>query len=210
MSKSQWHILQLSDTHFLENADNKLFNLNTHQTFVSVIDKIKQSSIKPDYILLTGDLSHDGSQASYQRLANFIDALKTPVFYLPGNHDVQPNIHDYLSSQFIQNKSLIEIGNWRILLLDSTVPDTNFGYLSLAQLERLEKTLSTTTNHPVLIAMHHHLLFDDRFKNTYEVINSDEFFKILDKFKHVKAVIYGHVHQVIELTRNSVTYLSWI
>lgn len=208
MPKSQWHILQLSDTHFLENADDKLYDLNTHHTFSSVIDKIKQSTLKPDYILLTGDLSHDGSKASYQRLANFIDELKIPTFYLPGNHDVQPNIHDYLPSQFIQNKTLVEIGSWRILLLDSTIPNETPGYISTAQLQSLENTLAKMADNSVLIAIHHHLLFDEHFENTYEIKNSAAFFDILDKFKNVKAVIYGHVHQIIEIKRNRVHYLS--
>ena len=64
-------------------------------------ERSKSLEIKPDIILLTGDLTFKGSDEEYNKFALFIEKLykwldvKPPVICVPGNHDLnRPNMDD--------------------------------------------------------------------------------------------------------------------
>ena len=82
-------LLQLTDPHLGALAAETLIGLNTEESFKDVLSLIRDSGIDYDLIIGTGDISNDGSVASYQR---FIDAVREylpniPLAWLPGNHD---------------------------------------------------------------------------------------------------------------------------
>jgi Icc protein len=40
------------------------------------------------------------------------------------------------------------------------------------------------------------------------VSNADQFFEVLDSFEHVRGVLWGHIHQVIDQQRNGVRFMA--
>ena len=61
--------------------------------FDEMLDRIK-SELKPDLVLLTGDLSKDGEVVSHQHVVSKLDELRDagiPVLVIPGNHDYGQN-----------------------------------------------------------------------------------------------------------------------
>lgn len=61
--------------------------------FDEMLERIK-SELKPDLVLLTGDLSKDGEVVSHQHVVSKLDELRDagiPVLVIPGNHDYGQN-----------------------------------------------------------------------------------------------------------------------
>jgi len=78
--------IQLTDTHLSLNSHTELLQVNTEDSFKAVVALLnKRSDI--DLLLLTGDLSQDGSEAAYERIAQILKRLTMPIYCLPGNHD---------------------------------------------------------------------------------------------------------------------------
>lgn len=201
-------IVQLSDCHLFESDQGKLLGLNTEFSLGKVLELIEREQPAVDAYLATGDLSQDASAASYQRFHQHMSRFEAPVYLLPGNHD--ENVA--MTSQ--QDAShccplIIEIGEWRIILLDSTVPGEVPGNFAEDQLVFLQGALEQTKGQPVMVCMHHQPVkvgcpwLDDQI-----IGNADALFEILDQYQHVKAIVWGHVHQVYEGERQGVRLYS--
>ncbi|HSX71405.1 MAG TPA: metallophosphoesterase, partial [Pseudomonas sp.] len=59
-------LVQLSDSHLFAEPDGKLLGMNTHDSLEKVVEQVRAEQQDIDLILATGDLSQDGSVASYR------------------------------------------------------------------------------------------------------------------------------------------------
>ena len=80
-------LVQLTDSHLFAEADGKLLGLNTGDSLARVVGLAVAEQPRIDLILATGDLSQDGSVASYQRFRQLAERIEAPARWCPGNHD---------------------------------------------------------------------------------------------------------------------------
>ena len=78
-------IIHISDIH-LENHGLPIWNTDTKLHFDKAIKKI-QTMDNIDAIIISGDLSNDGSAWSYNYIDNLLAKTNIPTFCCPGNHD---------------------------------------------------------------------------------------------------------------------------
>lgn len=186
-------VVQLTDPHLFASTEGKLLNVNTHHSLKGVLDEIVQQQAKLDWVLATGDISQDGSQAAYQRFKEMTEALPASVGCLPGNHDDRDAFHQALRGH---THPIIDLGNWRVIMLDTSIPNSNAGNLADDQLELLRTSVNQAGSRHVLVAMHHNPVpVDSPWLDTMMVANADQLFQTLQQLPQVKAVIWGHVHQ---------------
>jgi 3',5'-cyclic-AMP phosphodiesterase len=203
-----FRLLQLTDTHLFGQSDGKLLGLPTHISLGRIVDRILARSTRPDLILLTGDLSQDGSAESYDQLSTLLAPLKLPTYWLPGNHDSVETMTRSLSSPIFQAEKRFVSQGWQFILLNSQIPGEVSGRLSAATLGDLTRQLEQN-NQPTTIAFHHppvHL--QSAWLDNSALQNPDELFAVIDRFPQVKLVLFGHIHQEICQKRQGVTYLS--
>lgn len=82
---SDLRIVHLSDLHIARDG-NEIWGTDTLSHFHQAIDII--SSLKDiNAIIVTGDLSNDGSSWSYNYIIDCLKQLEIPTFCCPGNHD---------------------------------------------------------------------------------------------------------------------------
>ena len=86
--KTDLLIIQISDCHLPADTGQQYRGINPHKNLKRLMRKVK--ALRPDLILATGDLSEDGSRASYRLLKRYLKLHDTPVLALPGNHDDAP------------------------------------------------------------------------------------------------------------------------
>ena len=113
-------LVQLTDSHLFADADGSLLGLNTAQSLQQVVDKARAEQGQVDLLLGTGDLAQDGSVAAYQRFRQVSEPLCANARWLPGNHDRLAQMREAT----VQTRLLdpvVDIGNWRIILLNSQV-----------------------------------------------------------------------------------------
>jgi len=203
-------ILQLTDTHLFAEPGGRLGGVDVDASLAAVIEHAVSAHPLADLVLATGDLVHEETAASYERLAGYLARLQRPVFCLPGNHEdkgllagqcrVSPHLRD--------DKEVI-VGDWRILLLDSAQPPEPGGYLPEAELALLEQALAADPDRPTLVALHHPpVSIGSPWMDAMSVANADELFAVLDRYGGVRAVVFGHIHQRFETTRAGVRYLG--
>ncbi len=205
---SPLQLVQLTDTHLFAELDQKLLGLSTADSLTAVVEQISQLSPRPDLALLTGDLSQDGSLASYQHLLDRLQTLKLPLHWLPGNHDDLSAMQAVLTSPLCSDARSFSVGGWQFLLLDSQVEAKVYGELSPEALDWLEQELQNAS-HPTLIALHHPpFSIESSWLDKSSLRNSEALLAILDRHPQVKLVVCGHVHQEFSYQRHGITYLS--
>lgn len=202
-------VVQITDPHLYKNDDGKLLGLTTAESFNAVVDSVKLLPSTPDLMLVTGDISQDGTPESYQRLTTGLQTLAYPKFWIPGNHDELPVMAQHLSAPTLLADKRIVIGKWQIVLLNSAVPHRVYGKLQQDQLDFLRAAISEHPQHHLLVVLHHHPVKVDCFwLDTIGLNNADAFFAVLNQHQGVKAVLWGHVHQDFDQIQNGVRLLA--
>jgi 3',5'-cyclic-AMP phosphodiesterase len=209
MSHSPLLIAQLTDTHLFADGNQEMLGCRTNSSFESVMAAIAQLHPSPDLLLLTGDLSQDETVESYRYLRSHIDPLQIPTYWIPGNHDQGLlDMEQVLNSAIISTDKEFQTGNWNFVLFNTMMSGKVQGRLSIAELTRLEQQLQTHSQ-PTLVILHHPPLpVGAACMDQIRLENSDELFAILDRFPHVKIVLFGHIHHATEQLRGNVRYIG--
>ncbi|MEN0107591.1 MAG: 3',5'-cyclic-AMP phosphodiesterase [Pseudomonas sp.] len=201
-------LVQLSDSHLFAEEDGKLLGMDTRDSLEKVIERVQREQPQIDLMLATGDLSQDGTLASYNRFREMTAALPGIARWFPGNHDEVPVMQQACVGTDLLDQ-VVDLGNWRITVLDSSIPGAVPGYLEEAQLNLLVQALSEAPERHHLVCFHHHpVSIGCRWMEPIGLRNPDEFFAVLDRFPQVRAVLWGHVHQEFDQLRNGVRLLA--
>jgi 3',5'-cyclic-AMP phosphodiesterase len=203
-------VVQISDLHLFEDEGQNLLGWNTWGSFKKILAQLDLHSLPPDLILLTGDLSQDETEASYQKILEHLVPLGIPTYWLPGNHDHVLTMERVLDRPPVYADKSVCKGGWQFLLLNTNVPGNVYGALSSESLAWLEVQLSNMPSHQhTLISMHHPPFWvGSPWLDRSGLHNTDAFFEIIDRHPQVQLVLVGHVHQEFQCVRNNVTYLS--
>jgi len=201
-------LVQLSDTHLLAEAQGELLGLETRDSLRYVVDLVRQTRPRLDLVLATGDLSQDGSVASYQHLRRQLEPLGAPMRWCPGNHDVREAMHQVAGDTALMSP-VTDLGIWRIIVLDSQAPGEVSGFLAADQLALLEQALAEAAERYCLICLHHHpVAMGSRWMDDIGLRNADALFEVLDRHACVKALLWGHVHQEFDRERKGARLLA--
>ena len=188
-------LVQLSDSHLFAEADGRLLGMDTCDSLQRVIALVEQEQPRIDLVLATGDLSQDGSLASYQRFRQLTDSLAPQVRWFPGNHD-EPAAMQAACAGTALLDSVLDIGQWRIILLDSSIVGAVPGYFAEEQLSLLDQALDSAGARHVLVSFHHHpVSIGCRWMEPIGIRNPQALFARLAGRSQVKALLWGHVHQ---------------
>lgn len=201
-------ILQITDLHLFSDQKSKLLDVNPYNNFKKVIKSIADNfaTMRPDLTIFSGDLSQDYSPQSYLIVKECCKIFNNKVTFMPGNHDDPAMLHEILNS--LHDKEF-NFPNWRILLLDSSWSLQVAGFLSDKELDFLEKTLAKNPTKATLIFTHHQTIpLDCQWLDKIGLTNADAFLNIISKYKNIKAVVCGHIHQESNQRYLGVDFLS--
>ena len=196
-----FRIIQITDPHLFKDTNGELLGINTQASFSQVLSEIQQQQYDYDLVLATGDLVQDNSDEGYLRFRQDVKALNNKmVFWIPGNHDFQPKMFEILKEETVSAKKHILLGDkWQILLLDSQVQGVPHGQLEAEELDWLKLKLQEYPERYSLVVLHHHLLSTgSAWLDQHNLRNANELVEVLAPFKHVKALLYGHIHQQVD------------
>ncbi len=201
-------LVQLSDSHLFAEAAGRLLGLDTQDSLQRVIERVLQEQPQIDLMVASGDLSQDGSEASYQRFRQMTAAIPAPARWFPGNHDEVPAMRAASKNgDFLE--PVIDLGNWRITFLDSSISGAVPGFLGDDQLALLERALSEAPQRHHLVCLHHHpVSIGCRWMEPIGLRNPDALFAILERFSQVRAVLWGHIHQEFDQQRGDIRLLA--
>lgn len=152
-------LVQLSDLHLVPEG-RLLRGVDPWAALVRALADVEAAGVRPDALLLTGDLVHEGGDAVYARLRALVEPvaqrLGVPVLYVVGNHDDPAAFRRVLLDDADAALDAVhDVDGLRVVVLDSTVPGRLDGALSPAQLAWLAGVLTEPAPHGTLLALHH-------------------------------------------------------
>ena len=202
-------IAQITDIHLFADENQAFLGTPTTHSFEATIERLKQIDSEIDLILVTGDLSADGTPDSYENLQALFNQLQIPTYWLPGDHDCAIAMEQYLNLGLVSRRKCFERGGWNFILLNSSIPGQVQGYLSTKTLSWLEEQLETIGENPTLLALHHPAFpVNSQWLDNSNLQNSEELFQVIDRYPQVKLVLFGHIHQEFQQKRGNVSYLG--
>ncbi len=154
-------IAHISDFHvFSEAPETSLVRLDAADAARKVIGDIASHQPKFDAVIFTGDLADGGSAADYALVKDILAPLDMPVFVVPGNHDDRAQMRAAFEDVLPFGRGpylnyAAQLGDLRILALDTLVEGRVHGTLDPSQLDWLADKLASQSPGPTLIAMHH-------------------------------------------------------
>jgi 3',5'-cyclic-AMP phosphodiesterase len=179
-------IVQLSDIHVGSQFQEAVFD--------KVIKEV--NDLKPDAILVTGDLTNEGLLKEYEKCKGLIAKLNSKkIITISGNHDYRNS--GYLAfKKFFPFESVNDLGDDIVLITIGTArPDRNEGEVGYRQNLWLERTMTKYQDKVKILAMHHHLVgIPDTGSDRVTVIDAGDVLRtILDT--DVDLVLCGHKHR---------------
>jgi len=154
--------LHVSDLH-LAPPGRLLAGVDPMRQMRSVLARIERLEVAPAFIVVSGDLTDDGSVAGYEVVNEVLTELGggvTPVLLALGNHDDRATFRrvvlgeERADDQGPYHHSRL-IDGLQVIVLDSTIPGEAGGALGAAQLAWLEGELRLPAPRGNLIVLHH-------------------------------------------------------
>lgn len=199
-------VLQLSDCHLSAKPDKPYRGISADANFKATWKAARDWS--PDLVLLTGDLSEDASEASYERLASWLPA-EPPCLALPGNHDDPATMARWFPRGPWDGPLAYESGEWLVVMLNSALPGRVEGGFSAQDIEALRDVVSASTCPHVLLALHHQPIpVEAPWIDRYPLSDPQPFLGLVDSEARIRCVIWGHIHHHFARERNGVLFLG--
>jgi Icc protein len=206
-----YRIIQITDSHLFAEESMTLVGMNCQEGLQDVIELVKEHEKSIDCVLCTGDIAQDASQEAYKRFATQVSDLNAPQLWIPGNHDIISSMQKALSQKNEALEKTHRLGNWSVIMLNSCVEGHIYGKLSDEELRYLkaELDLMESEDRHVLIGVHHNPVpVNAEWLQNHSLQDTEGFFDIIDAYKNIKAVIFGHIHQDFKTSRKNVLMLG--
>ncbi len=179
-------IVQLSDIHVGSQFREEIFE--------KVIDEV--NAIKPDTVVITGDLTNEGLVTEYEKCKDLVSKLNVDkVIAISGNHDYR-NTGYLVFKKYFPFQTINELSNDVVLVtLGTARPDRNEGEVGYRQTLWLERTMKKYEDKTTILAMHHHLIgIPDTGSERVTILDAGDVLRtILDT--NVDLVLCGHKHR---------------
>jgi 3',5'-cyclic AMP phosphodiesterase CpdA len=168
---------------------------------ISRIQSIRHQIGTIDAVLVSGDLSDDGSVQSYDRFKNLLAPLDLPVLTIPGNHDARAPMRAAFAGQFAPDGPLdwvAQVGDLKIIGLDTLVEGSGKGTLSAQSLEFLKTALAEGKDIPTLLALHHPPFRSGiNFMDNIGLTNQDAIRDVVSDHTGPLRMVCGHIHSMM-------------
>jgi 3',5'-cyclic AMP phosphodiesterase CpdA len=191
-------LAQLSDLHIGATAEEA----DPLPRLESVVEAVRALPNPVDAVLVSGDLSDDGSEESYRLARPLFDRFDCPVHVLPGNHDDRARLRAAFGLPGAGDEPVnytAEVGELRLVLLDSNVPGQDPGRFGPRDLAWLDERLGEEPERPTLLAVHHTPLATGL--PGWDAINlaaadREALAGVVARHPQLRGIVGGHLHRI--------------
>ena len=165
-------------------------NIGSGERFSSALSVINDMAQQPDLVLLTGDNTHNNTEAEWQEVKERLKVLRAPWVAINGNHD--------RSIVELAGHRSIQAGPLRLVLLDTsndTFTDSDGVWL--------DTELSIHPDAPTVLAIHQPPFETGIWWMDCVGLKGSEIFeRVVRGHNQVIKVLSGHVHRAIQTNWN--------
>ncbi|HKT24426.1 MAG TPA: metallophosphoesterase [Terriglobales bacterium] len=206
--ESGLQFVQISDSHM---GFNKPANTDVVSTLQTAVDRINALPEQADFIIHTGDLSHQSKASEFDTMDQVLKSAKPKqIFYVPGEHDTSVDDGKQYLDRYgkgtkgrgwysFNHKGVHFVGLVNVIQLEG------MGQLGDEQIAWLKDDLSgVSASTPVVVFAHIPLwtIYPDWGWGTKD---SEQAFAHLKRFGSV-TVLNGHIHQVMQKVEGNATF----
>lgn len=194
-------IAQISDAH-IPGWGKKTYGIAPMaENLARCVDHINQCDPKPDVVLVTGDITSDGTTEEARHAASLLNKLQSPFYIIPGNHDDPASLGASFAEHTCPpkcqgfNNYVIENFDVRLIAVDSTIPGSSGGKFCQTRATWLDARLSEAKDRPTVIFMHHPPVKCGVLETDVDgFIGADLLGGIVEKYTNIERIICGHIH----------------
>lgn len=179
-------VLQLSDTHLAADPGARVHGRDPARRLAAVVAAV---GCPVDLVLLTGDITDDGSDAACRRVADLLAPLGSPVVAVPGNHDAGPEVEAVFGPPLPA-----ELGGWSVVAVSSRLAGRIEGAVEPDDVLDL---LDGVGGRPTLLALHHPPAGPSTHP-WFQLGGAAGLLAGLATRPQVRLVLSGHLHQPFE------------
>ncbi|PSC06573.1 phosphodiesterase [Alsobacter soli] len=198
-------IAQLSDLHVRPHGRPAYGVVDTNAAAARAVDAILALEPRPDCVLVTGDLTQNGSAEEYAIVRAQLARLPAPAYVIPGNHDQREAFaaalaHDY---PYLPRGSFLnyvaEDFPVRLIALDSVDQGEEGGLICAEREAWLADRLAEGRGRPTVIFMHHPpFLVGVPGMDAVPTRVSPGFVDLIARHPEVERIVCGHYHRPIQ------------
>jgi hypothetical protein len=202
--------VQVSDSHI---GFNKPPNADARATFREALAKVKALSVKPDFVIHTGDVSQLSRDNEFDDADQMLKELGLAVFFVPGEHDMlDPDGGKAFLSRFGKGSrgagwySFDHRGVHFVALVNvADLKPGGMGNLGAEQLAWLKDDLAGRPSSQPIVVFAHIPLWTVYAEWGWGTDDSAQALKLLARFGSV-TVLNGHIHQITQKVEGRIAF----
>jgi len=207
-SSGGFDFVQISDSHM---GFNKPANTDVAATLQAAVDRINSLDQRPEFIIHTGDLSHQSKAAEFDTMDQILkSAHPKQIFYVPGEHDTSVDDGKQYLERYgkdtkgrgwysMDHKGVHFVGLVNVMQLEG------MGQLGDEQLAWLEDDLRAVSASTPIVVFAHIPLWAIYPEWGWGTKDSEQAFSYLKRFGSI-TVLNGHIHQVMQKVEGNATF----
>lgn len=193
-------IIVLSDLH-LGASGTVQYGLDTQERLAKAFNDINALYADADMVVFAGDIADKADPQAYRLFEEMRTKLKIPQFVMLGNHDDRAVYLENCKEPMLDDNGFVqgfhEIGNTRVVMLDSSEPGHVEGILCQDRLDWLADQLATakTKGQQVVLFLHHNPQTLHMPVDRYSLAERERLLSVLkNSGVHIPLIMAGHCH----------------
>ena len=152
------------------------------------------SELRPDVVVISGDLTTDGYKGEYEMAREFVDRIESrDLIVIPGNHDSRNVGYVHFEELFGPRASVLHKQGVTIVAEDSSEPDLDHGQIGRVRYEMIEREFDKPADLRVFVLHHHLLPIPGTGRERNIVYDAGDLLELLLR-SNVDLVLAGHKH----------------
>lgn len=178
----------------------------TRTRLQQVVAQVNSLTDKPRFVIITGDLTHNGKDDQYAAFKEIVSHFEIPCYVTTGNHDYLFTPDRY-KRHFDSPNYSFDIGGFHFIAIDSRASDNRpGGHIRPEVMNWLKNDLSKVgVTTPVILFLHQPLVLPSEISHKewkYVPDNADDLAKLIQPY-NVRGVFSGHVHYHVNIKNPS-------
>ena len=201
---------QISDSHI---GFNKPANPDVTATMQEAIAKINALPQQPDFLIHTGDLTHQSKPKEFDDMDSVLQGAKVKdIFYVPGEHDTSVDDGQLYLQKYGKNTKgagwySFDHKGVHLVGLVNVVKLEGMGNLGQEQLDWLRQDLKSVSGSTPVVLFAHIPLWSVYPEWGWGTKDGAEALSYAKRFGSV-TVLNGHIHQIMQKVEGKVTFHS--
>ena len=152
------------------------------------------NELRPDVVVISGDLTTDGYKREYEAARDYVDRLRCgELIVVPGNHDSRNVGYIHFEELFGPRARTLHRKGVTIVAEDSSEPDLDHGQIGRSRYASIEHDFSEPADLRIFVLHHHLLPVPGTGRERNIVYDAGDLLELLMHL-NVNLVLAGHKH----------------